>query len=235
MNKQIVPQIVIFNNQEILTFEQNGIQYTAMKPICENIGIDWESQRQRINRDDVLKSVACMIKATGLDGKIYEMLSLPIQFLNGWLFGVDSRRVKTEKAKEYLAKYKLECYQVLHDYWHKGEAVNPRRITISIEQQQVIRTAVAKRCQKNSVHYQTVYEALKKQFDIPRYNELLAVDFDEALRFIQSVELNNPISNDFNIKDFLNKTANDVAHYVFSLEHTLYSLTGNYPQVLPVQ
>ncbi|MCP4749223.1 MAG: hypothetical protein GY874_24270, partial [Desulfobacteraceae bacterium] len=26
-------------------------------------------------------------------------------------------------------KYQKECYQALHDYWHKGEAVNPRSTT----------------------------------------------------------------------------------------------------------
>nr|WP_309576806.1 phage antirepressor N-terminal domain-containing protein [Moraxella osloensis] len=123
---QAKPQTIVFNNQILTTFEKDGVRYVAIKPICENIGIDWESQRQRIKRDDILSKVACMIKATGLDGKIYEMLSLPIQFLNGWLFGVDSKRVKTDEAKKNLMAYKLECYQVLHDYWQSGIAVNKR-------------------------------------------------------------------------------------------------------------
>ena len=54
------------------------------------------------------------------------MLSLPLQFLNGWLFGVDSKRVKSEQAKEYLFKYKMECYQALNNYWQDGIAVNKR-------------------------------------------------------------------------------------------------------------
>lgn len=188
MNNQIVPQIVVFNNQELLTFEQNGVQYTAMKPICENIGIDWDSQRKRILRDDVLSQAVVMI-TTPSKGGLQKMLSLPIKMLNGWLFGVDSKRVKTEKAKEYLLKYKMECFEALYNYWHKGVAVNPRRVTISIEQQKAIRTAIAKRCQQTSAHYQTVYTALYEHFNIPRYSELLAKDFDEALRFIRSVRL----------------------------------------------
>ena len=116
----------MFNNQKLITFEKDGIQYTAIKPICENIGIDWESQRQRIMRDDVLNSTACMIKVVAEDGRVREMLSLPLQFLNGWLFGVDSKRVKSEQAKEYLFKYKMECYQALNNYWQSGIAVNKR-------------------------------------------------------------------------------------------------------------
>ena len=123
---QVKSQTIVFNNQKLITFEKDGIQYTAIKPICENIGIDWESQRQRIMRDDVLNSTACMIKVVAEDGRVREMLSLPLQFLNGWLFGVDSKRVKSERAKEYLFKYKMECYQALNNYWQDGIAVNKR-------------------------------------------------------------------------------------------------------------
>ena len=123
---QVKSQTIVFNNQKLITFEKDGIQYTAIKPICENIGIDWESQRQRIMRDDVLNSTACMIKVVAEDGRVREMLSLPLQFLNGWLFGVDSKRVKSEQAKEYLFKYKMECYQALNNYWQSGIAVNKR-------------------------------------------------------------------------------------------------------------
>ena len=79
---QVKSQTIVFNNQKLITFEKDGIQYTAIKPICENIGIDWESQRQRIMRDDVLNSTACMIKVVAEDGRVREMLSLPLQFLN---------------------------------------------------------------------------------------------------------------------------------------------------------
>lgn len=123
---QVKSQTIVFNNQKLITFEKDGIQYTAIKPICENIGIDWESQRQRIMRDDVLNSTTCMIKVVAEDGRVREMLSLPLQFLNGWLFGVDSKRVKSEQAKEYLFKYKMECYQALNNYWQDGIAVNKR-------------------------------------------------------------------------------------------------------------
>ncbi|WP_255504022.1 phage antirepressor N-terminal domain-containing protein [Moraxella sp. VT-16-12] len=39
------------------------------KPICENIGLDWDSQRKRIERDEVLNSVKVMMTATGSDSK----------------------------------------------------------------------------------------------------------------------------------------------------------------------
>lgn len=121
MSNQTQLQTIQFHNQSLVTFEQNGTYYTSMKPICENIGLDWEAQRQRIKRDEVLKSVIVMITTTGTDGKNYQMICLPIQYLNGWLFGIDTNRIKPE-IRETLIKYKKECYQALFDYWFKGKA-----------------------------------------------------------------------------------------------------------------
>lgn len=59
-----------------------------------------------------------MIKAVAPDGKLREMLCLPLDYLNGWLFGVDARRVKPE-IRERLLQYQRECYRVLHDHFNK--------------------------------------------------------------------------------------------------------------------
>lgn len=234
MNNQIVSQTVTFNNQELITFEQNGVQYTAMKPICENIGIDWESQRQRIKRDDILSKVACMIKATGLDGKIYEMLSLPIQFLNGWLFGVDSKRVKTDEAKKNLMAYKLECYQVLHDYWHKGEAVNPRFEKITNTQAYKLKTAVEKRCKNNKEHYQTVWTALKHRFEVPKYTDILVKDFDNAMNLVWTIAL-PPVVEKPQPQTPTDKELYEILFGAVSSHHQLYRMTRNLANTLHVR
>ena len=105
-------KIVKFNNQQVPVFMQGDKPYVAMKPICENIGLDWEAQRQRIKRNHVLDVSACMIKVVAQDGKFREVLALPIGCLNGWLMGVDANKVHTE-IKDTLIKYQLECYDVL--------------------------------------------------------------------------------------------------------------------------
>lgn len=57
-----------------------------------------------------------MIKAVAQDGKLREMLMMPIKFLNGWLFGIDANRVN-ENAKESLIKYQRECFDVLASHF----------------------------------------------------------------------------------------------------------------------
>lgn len=109
-----------FHNQSLVTFEQDGTYYTAMKPICENIGLEWGSQYNRIKRDEVL-SQGMIVMIIPSNGGEQEMVCLPIDYLNGWLFGIDVKRVKPE-IRDTLIMYKKECYKALADYWMKGKA-----------------------------------------------------------------------------------------------------------------
>ena len=117
-------QTLQFHRQFLITFEQNGTHYTAMKPICENIGLDWTAQFTRIKRDDVLNLTIIIITMVAENGKKREMICLPIEYLNSRLFVIDIKRCKPE-IRETLIIYKKECYQALYNYWHKNEPKQP--------------------------------------------------------------------------------------------------------------
>lgn len=40
-----------FHGQTLLATIQDNVVYTALKPICENIGLSWNAQFERIKRD----------------------------------------------------------------------------------------------------------------------------------------------------------------------------------------
>lgn len=50
------------------------------------------------------------------DGKMREMLCLPVKYVFGWLFRIDSRNVK-EEARENLLRYQNQCYDILYNYF----------------------------------------------------------------------------------------------------------------------
>lgn len=106
------PQSIPFHGQTIPVFTQNHRHYVAMKPICENIGLQWEAQFKRIKRNDILNSAISMMEMVAQDGKKRQTLCLPLEYLNGWLFGVDARRAKPQ-IRERLLQYQRECFQVL--------------------------------------------------------------------------------------------------------------------------
>lgn len=175
-------QIIKFNKQDIPVFFHNNKPYVAMKPICENIGLDWNGQFQRIKRDEVLNSTMCVIHMVAQDGKKREVVALPIGYLNGWLFGIDVNRVKPE-IKSTLIKYKLECYDVLYNHFMpKVAEAHPN--TITTEQQQAIKDAVLRKAERDKRTYQSVYREFYNTFDIPRYQELPLAKFEEAVRWL---------------------------------------------------
>jgi hypothetical protein len=92
---------------------EDGTVYVPLRPICDYLGLNWSGQRQRTQRDPILGEVSseCVIHSQG-QGRA--MLCLPLEYLQGWLFGVTAKRVKDE-VRENLLVYQRECYRVLAD------------------------------------------------------------------------------------------------------------------------
>ena len=180
MSNQI--QLVQFHNQQISILNYNNKPYVAIKPICENIGLDWEAQRQRIKRNEILNSTAFMIKVVAKDGKNRDVLCLPLGYLNGWLSGIELSRVNPE-IKPILKQYQLECFDVLYNHFMPKVAQQYPH-TISLEQQQQIKQAVNERSYRTGEHYQAIYTKLYEQFKIPRYQDLPLNQFDNAIEFL---------------------------------------------------
>lgn len=111
-------QNISFHGQTVPVFTRNQTHYVAMKPIVENIGLDWVSQHKKIQRNEILKSGMVMMTIPASDGKTYETACLPLDYLNGWLFGVDAKRVKPE-IRERLLTYQRECFRVLNNHFNQ--------------------------------------------------------------------------------------------------------------------
>lgn len=89
--------------------------YVPIRPVCDFLDIAWTAQRQRILRDPILSDemTPVIVTITGT-GQQVESLALPLDFLNGWLFGINANRVKAE-ARDKLLRYQRECYRVLSE------------------------------------------------------------------------------------------------------------------------
>lgn len=104
------------NGVDIVTVDRDGEIFVPIKPICEAIGIDIESQRDKIQSDEILSSTAVLSTAVAADGKEREMLCLPLKYVYGWLFTINPRNVAPE-ARETVTRYHRECYDVLYEYF----------------------------------------------------------------------------------------------------------------------
>ncbi|WP_249961125.1 phage antirepressor N-terminal domain-containing protein [Histophilus somni] len=182
MTTQVSTQTISFNNQALVTFEQNGTHYTAMKPICENIGLDWTAQAQRLKRDEILNSTMVIITIVAEDGKNREMICLPIEYLNGWLFGIDVNRCKPE-IRETLIKYKKECYQALHDYWFNGKA--ERKTTV--DDRTGLRNAVNMLVSKKGLLYNEAYNLVHHYMNVESIEDIPADKLQSAVEYVHKI------------------------------------------------
>jgi hypothetical protein len=117
---------VIFYDDEltaVLIKGDSGQQvYVPIRPICTMLGIDWAGQRQRINRDPVLAKAVRFVVITPTNpekGGNPNMFCLPLDYLNGWLFGINANRVK-EELRPRIIRYQEECYRVLAEAFREG-------------------------------------------------------------------------------------------------------------------
>ena len=183
MSNQISTQTISFNNQSLITVEQNGNHYVAMKPICENIGLAWEPQVLRIKRDEVL-SQGMIVMIIPTNGGNQNMICLPIEYLNGWLFGIDINRCNPE-IRDTLIKYKKECYQALHDYWFNGKA--ERKTTV--DDRTGLRNAVNMLVSKKGLIYSDAYHLIHHRFNVESIEDLTLEQLPQAVEYVHRIVL----------------------------------------------
>lgn len=86
--------------------------YVPLRPLCEQLGLSWSGQRERVMRDAVLSDELRSVRITRTEAGERELLCLPLEFLPGWLFGISTARVKPELQAKIL-RYRRDCFRAL--------------------------------------------------------------------------------------------------------------------------
>lgn len=119
-NTQVIPTVntheINFEDNPVTVVEKNGRYFPALKPVFEGMGVDWKGQYQKLKDDVVISSVMEIRPTTGRDGKQYEMVCIPLEYLNGVLFKINPSRCPAE-TRERVVLYQKECYRALHDHF----------------------------------------------------------------------------------------------------------------------
>lgn len=179
--KSTVSTVAKINNVEIVIIE-NGEKRVAIKPICEALGVDFSGQLQRIKNDEILGSVMEMISTTGADKKQYEMQTIPFKFVFGWLFRIDSRKVK-EEARETVLKYQLECYNALYNHF--------TAYADYVEQKQAVIEEKLKRYEAAKANYNSAHKIMKEvEAELKQARQLTFSDYDASRRQLMLFEPN---------------------------------------------
>lgn len=118
INPQIMP--VPFYGDTVVLVGQNDEPYVAMKPVAENMGLDWKTQTRKLS--EKFESTMVIMTMVAEDGKMREMICLPLRKLPAWLYSISPNRVSPE-LRDKIIRYQEECDDALWDYWTKGVAV----------------------------------------------------------------------------------------------------------------
>ena len=114
MNQNTIAKI---NGVDIATVtDENGNVFVPVKPICDAIGVAYQSQQLKLQEHELLAPTITLRVIVAADEKEREMLCLPLEYIYGWLFTIDAGLV-AESRREAVANYQRECYNALYEHF----------------------------------------------------------------------------------------------------------------------
>ncbi|RZS57140.1 phage antirepressor N-terminal domain-containing protein [Sphaerotilus mobilis] len=142
---------VAFHGATLLAVLVNGIPHVSVRSLCEALGLDAQAQTRRLMRHPVLASTVA-IPATPSAGGDQQTLCLPLDYLNGWLFGISAARVRPE-LREHLIAYQREFFAALAAHFN---ASGPSHVSSQLGaslQQRALATAKRAEIEANAAHH----------------------------------------------------------------------------------
>lgn len=121
-------QVVFYDDEitAVLVTHAGGQEiYVSIRQMCDLLGVSYQGQIRRINDDPVLSKQVRGVNITftpssGSGGGAQVTNCLSIDYLNGWLFGINAKRVK-EEVRDRLVLYQEKCYRALADAFREGQ------------------------------------------------------------------------------------------------------------------
>lgn len=176
---------VQFHGQPIITAMAAGIAYVAMKPIVENLGLDWPTQHRKLLSSNG-KFNHCHMTMVAMDKKIRDVLCIPLKKLNGWLFSINPSKVRAD-IRDKLIAYQEECFTVLHDYWTKGAAI--RKSGTTVDERTPLRDAVNMLVSKKHLMYPEAYSIIHQRFAVESIEDLTPEQIPQAIEYVHRIVL----------------------------------------------
>lgn len=120
---------VPFNGDDVLCADINGKPHVILKPALDQIGLDYHSQRQKLDGKSWATKV--LITSVGDDGRSREMIAVDLRTFLMLLATVDERRVASD-VRPALVAYQSKVADVIEAYFtkrHHPDDDEPRTLT----------------------------------------------------------------------------------------------------------
>lgn len=115
-------QPVPFHGDTIYCIDHQNQPFTAMKPIVDNLGLDWGSQSAKLKANEGRWGIAMI--AIPSSGGEQKMVCMPVRKLPAYLNTINPKKV-SEKLREKIVRYQEESDDVLWSYWMEHRQAVP--------------------------------------------------------------------------------------------------------------
>ena len=183
---------VAFHGDTIYCISYQNQPYTAMKPIVENMGLNWPSQSVKLNACKARWGVA-IIAIPSSSGE-QNTLCMPVRKLPAYLASINPNKVRPE-LREKIIRYQNECDDVLWDYWiNKRAAQQPTDGLLSPDRRAELKALVDAKLSMfpDSVQGKArseLWARFNRHFRIAEYAQLPQEKMAEARDYIITLEL----------------------------------------------
>ncbi|MFN7049743.1 phage antirepressor N-terminal domain-containing protein [Proteus mirabilis] len=174
---------VPFHGANLCIVNRDGNPYVPMKPIIEDMGLDWASQFTKLKKRFSKGIVEIAIPSKGGE---QSMICLAMHKLTGWLYSIMPNKVKPE-IRDKVIKYQEECDDVLYEYWTTGEVKKKHKSTV--QERNPLKNAVNLLVSKKGIMYPEAYSLVHQKFNVSSIEELTADQIPDAVEYIHKFVL----------------------------------------------
>ena len=202
-----------FNNSPVRTTEINNQIWFLANDVCSIL--EYKNPRRAIDLHCKEKGVTKRYTLT--NGGNQEMVY--INEPNLFRLIIKSKQEKAVLFEEWVMEELLPTIRKTGSY----------SLTINIEQQQAIKQAVNERSYRTGEHHQAIYTKFYQQFKVPRYQDLPANKFDDAIKWLGGIHSRNGLSDeDWYDLAWLYKVADRMRSQIELIEPALRAIDSSF-------
>lgn len=176
---------VTFHGDTIFCTTYQNQPYTAMKPIIENMGLDWGSQFRKLSGCKERWSIVIMTMVAS-DDKERDVLCMPVRKLPAFLNTINPKKVRPE-LRERIELYQAESDDVLWEYWTNQQALRSAPSSeLSVEDRRPLSVLIGQWAGKAHLSFPDCWRELHTVFGITTVAELPASQLPAALAWVQA-------------------------------------------------
>lgn len=181
---------VEFHGDTIFCIDYQGQPYSPMRPIVENMGLDWSAQAAKFRANKERWTVV-MIATVAQDGVEREMLCMPVRKLPAWLNSINPKKVRPE-LRPKIELYQAESDDALWNYWMNGRAERsastsePSPISRRTDPERKALTAIINTWVGMApIHYAAARAQVNAHFGVASVDAMTVAQVKEAIKYVQ--------------------------------------------------